>query len=195
MTADLSIDEREVATREKGADDVSRFHLEPGERWYVATTSPRKERFAAAHLANQNICSFLPLQAVTRRHARKTRTKFEPVFPRYLFIGLDVDRQRWRSVNGTLGIQHLLTDGKRPLAVAPGVVETLIQSSDPRGALVYKTRDLAVGARVELLAGAFAGALGVLHRLDDRGRIQVLLELLGGLVKVTVDREMVAAPR
>lgn len=115
------------------------------------------------------------------------------MFPRYIFIILDVGRLRWRSVNGTLGVQRLITDGERPLAVARGVVETLIQSSDQRGALIYKADDLAIGDRVELVAGPFAGSLGVLQRLDGAGRVQVLLELLGGAVKVTAGRHMVAA--
>ncbi len=173
--------------------DAAGLHLGPSERWYVATTLPRKEHFAAANLTNQNYRSFLPLHLETRRHARKFRTVLAPVFPRYIFIILDVGRLRWRSVNGTLGVQRLITDGERPLAVARGVVETLIQSSDQRGALIYKADDLAIGDRVELVAGPFAGSLGVLQRLDGAGRVQVLLELLGGAVKVTAGRHMVAA--
>ena len=173
--------------------DAARLRLGCGERWYVATTLPRKERLAAANLANQNTRSFLPVHLETRRHARQFRTVLAPVFPRYLFVILDVSRQRWRSVNGTLGVQRLIADGERPSAVPPGVVETLIQSSDRRGALIYTTDELAVGDRVRLVAGPFAGSLGVLQRLDGAGRVQVLLELLGGPVKVTTARDSVAA--
>jgi transcriptional antiterminator RfaH len=81
------------------------------------------------------------------------------------------------------------------LAVAPGVVETLVQSSDQRGALIYRADDLAIGDRVKLVAGPFAGSLGILQRLDGAGRVQVLLELLGGVVRVTAGRDKVAAAR
>jgi transcription antitermination factor NusG len=172
-----------------------RYDLEPGERWYVAMTLPRKERMAAANLDNQKFRSFLPLQLVTNRHAHKFKTELVPVFARYIFVILNVDRQRWRSVNGTLGVARLLTDGARPLAVAPGIVETLIQSSDQRCALIYTIDDLAIGDRVQLMAGPFAGSLGVLQRLDGAGRVQVLLELLGGPVKVAAARDTVAAAR
>jgi transcription antitermination factor NusG len=172
---------------------VPRFELAPGERWYVATTLPRKEGLAAANLRNQNHRSFLPLELVTRRHARKFRTELAPVFPRYIFVILDIGRHRWRSVNGTLGVQRLIMDGDRPLAVVPGVVETLISSSDLRGVLVYQSDELAVGDRVQLLAGPFAGSLGILRRLDSNGRVQLLLDLLGGPVKVTAARDGVAA--
>jgi transcriptional antiterminator RfaH len=190
MIIDRSIAGQDAATH---GVDAARLHLGPSERWYVATTLPRRERFAAANLANQNYRSFLPIHLETRRHARQFRTVLAPVFPRYIFVILDVGRQRWRSVNGTLGVQRLITDGERPLAVAPGVVETLIQSTDQRGALIYKVETLAIGDRVALVAGPFAGSLGVLQRLDGAGRVQVLLELLGGAVKVTAGRQMVAA--
>ena len=180
----------EESAKRRGAP---RFELAPGERWYVATTLPRKEGLAAANLRNQNHPSFLPLELVTRRHARKFRTELAPVFPRYIFVILDIGRHRWRSVNGTLGVQRLIMDGDRPLAVVPGVVETLISSSDLRGVLVYQSDELAVGDRVQLLAGPYAGSLGRLRRLDSNGRVQLLLDLLGGPVKVTAARDGVAA--
>ena len=72
--------------------------------------------------------------------------------------------QRWRSVNGTLGVQRLITDGERPIAVAPGVVETLVggERRPARGALWR--RRLAIGDAVRVVAGPFARQrLGVLQ--------------------------------
>jgi transcription antitermination factor NusG len=192
MTLDPTMTNHDDAHAASGAAG-SRFRLAPGERWHVAMTLPHKERLATANLANQQYRSFLPLHLVTRRHARQFRTELAPVFPRYVFVILDVERKRWRSVNGTIGVQSLITDGERPLAVPPGIVETLIQSSDSRGALGYETEVLAVGDRVRLLAGPFAGSLGVLQRLDGAGRVQLLLECLGGHVRVSLGRQRIAA--
>ncbi len=186
MIVDHALSQKPAETR------ASRCALAPGERWCVAMTLPQRERVAELNLANQNFRSFLPVQIETRRHARKFRTVLAPVFPGYIFIALDVDRHRWRSVNGTFGVLRLITDGERPLAVTKGVVETLVQSSDQRGALSY-AGSLAIGDRVELVAGPFAGALGILQRLDGAERVQVLLQLLGGPVKVAAERSMVAA--
>ena len=171
-----------------------RYELQPGERWYVAMTLPRKERVAAANMYNQNIRSFLPLQSVTRRHAHRFRTELVPVFPRYIFVILNVDTQRWRSINGTIGIARLLTDGERPLAVGLGIVETLILSSDQRGGLIFQP-DLVVGERVRLVAGPFAEAFGVLERLDGAGRVQLMLDLIGGALRISAPRDLVAAAR
>jgi len=195
MIVDRAMTDQSSARPTGGPLDPSRFALRSGERWYVAMTVPRKERLAATQLDNQRYRSFLPLQLETRRHARKFTTVLAPVFPRYIFVILDLERQRWRSVNGTFGVQRLITDGERPLAVAPGIVETLVESSDRRGALIYKIDELAIGDQVKLVSGPFAGSLGILQRLDGAGRVQILLALLGGPVKVTAAREMVAAAR
>ena len=141
------------------------------------------------------IAASCQLSLETRRHARKFRTVLAPVFPRYLFVILDVGPAALAQRQRDARRPALVTDGERPIAVAPGVVETLIQSSDRRGALIYETDKLAVGDAVKLVAGPFAGSLGILHRLDGAGRVQVLLELLGGPVKVTTARDTVAATR
>jgi transcriptional antiterminator RfaH len=171
---------------------MERLQLGQGERWYVAVTQPLKERYAAENLVNQGYRHFLPLQLSTSRHARRFRTRLAPVFPRYLFVILDPHRGRWRCINGTFGVQHLIAEGDAPLAVRPGVVETLVASSDPRGVLVFRPSSLTPGDRVRLVSGPFAGALGVLHGLEASGRVRVLLELMGAPTPVRVDAKAIA---
>ena len=68
------------------------------ERWYAVHTLPFGEVRAAGHLENQAFRTFLPKRRKTVRHARKLTTLEAPFFPRYLFVALDLTRQRWRSV-------------------------------------------------------------------------------------------------
>jgi transcriptional antiterminator RfaH len=88
-----------------------------GERWYVAYTPPHKEAMAVTHLGEQGFRTFLPRQLKNVRHARKVRTILAPVFPRYLFVILNLDRDRWLSVNGTRGITRLIMVSGRPVPV------------------------------------------------------------------------------
>ena len=85
--------------------------LREGERWYAVHTLPFGERRAAAQLENQDFSAFLPKRQKTIRHARKLSTITAPFFPRYLFVALDLDRHRWRSVNGTIGVSSLVMVG------------------------------------------------------------------------------------
>jgi transcriptional antiterminator RfaH len=46
---------------------------------------------------------------------------------------------------------------------------------------------------VRIVAGAFADQLAVIERLDEAGRVRVLLEIVGGQVPVTVARDFLNA--
>ena len=171
-----------------------RASLSAGDRWYVVFTQPHREFRAQTQLAAQGFRAFLPRYRKTVRHARKLTTVSAPFFNRYLFVALDVSRDQWRSVNGTFGVTSLITDGKFPIPVPAGVTESLISISDADG-FVGPGDGLQVGTRVRLLSGPFAESVGELIRVDGARRVQVLLELLGGVVPVSVDRGQLMSAR
>ncbi len=41
---------------------------------------------------------------------------------------------------------------------------------------------------MRVIAGPFAGGLGVLERLDSRSRVRVLLNIMGGQAPLIIDR-------
>jgi transcription elongation factor/antiterminator RfaH len=176
-------------------DEGARLHAvagNDGARWYAVHTQPNRELRAKNQLENQSYEVFLPRRLKTVRHARKLTNLPAPFFPRYLFIRLDLTRQRWRSVNGTFGVTSLVMQGEMPRSVPHGIVETMIASVDENGFLCLE-ESLKVGARVRLAAGPFAEKLGTLDRLDDSGRVRVLLEIMGGTVPVQLERRFVTA--
>lgn len=153
--------------------------LLPGERWYVVQSRPQQELHAARQLANQRFHAFVPRVKRTVRHARRRRTVLTALFPRYLFTALDLERDRWRSVLGTYGVTTMIMDGERPRPVPPGVVESLADVVASDGTVDFADR-LEVGDDVRFLDGPFAEQIGRIVRLDDHGRVAVLLELMGG---------------
>ena len=92
---------------------------------------------------------------------------------------VDRTRDRWRSINGTLGVDRLLMYGGEPQAVPVGVVEKLLAAADSQGNVRFDFH-LKEGQAVKVTAGPFAELIGQLERLDDNGRVRVLLEILGG---------------
>ena len=161
------------------------------ERWYVARTLPQRELHAAKQLLNQGFRSFVPRYWKNRRHARKVETVSVPLFPRYIFVVVDRTRDRWRSINGTLGVDRLLMNGGEPQPVPHEVVENLIAASDVEGNIRFDSH-LKEGQTIKVTAGPFADLVGQLERLDDSGRVRVLLEILGGKVLVALPQNLVA---
>jgi transcription elongation factor/antiterminator RfaH len=161
-------------------------------RWYAVHTQPNREFRAKNQLENQAFQVFLPKRLKTVRHARKLTNVTAPFFPRYLFVRLDLTRQGWRSVNGTFGVSSLVMQGDLPHPAPRGVVEAMIASVDAAGLLCLE-ENLTVGSQVRLAAGPFAEKLGILDRLDDSGRVRVLLEIMGGTIPVQLERRFVTA--
>jgi transcription elongation factor/antiterminator RfaH len=163
-----------------------------GERWYVVQTLPSREAKACMQLESQGFRTFLPRYMKTVRHARRVATVSAPFFPRYLFVALDLCRDRWRSINGTYGVADLLKANDRPLAVPTGVVESLAAQCGVDGNLRL-AETLAVGQRIQIRDGPFANFVGQLARVDGGRRAQVLLRLLGSDVRVSIDRQALMA--
>lgn len=155
----------------------------------MVNTLPHLETRASINLLSQGFETFLPRRLKTIKHARQFRTIHAPLFPNYLFVALDLNRDRWRAINGTLGVRSLIMAGEQPQAVPIGVVEALIAIQDQTGTIRF-TSSIGPGQQVRLLAGPFADMVGRLEWLDDAGRVGVLLDLLGSKVRVRVKAEV-----
>jgi transcriptional antiterminator RfaH len=161
--------------------------LEGNERWFLVHTQPHSERKAALHLGFQGFKTYFPQIQKTVRHARRLMTVRAPLFPRYVFVILDLGRDRWLSVRSTVGVSSLFTCEDRPVPVPQGVVESLVTRTDEAGLALFDA-GLSTGQTVRILSGPFADFVGTLERLDAAGRVRVLLTMMGTTVPVTLHR-------
>jgi transcription elongation factor/antiterminator RfaH len=161
--------------------------LQGNERWFLVHTQPKSERKAELHLGAQGFRAYFPQIQKTIRHARQLRTVRAPLFPRYMFLILDLSRDRWLSVRSTIGVSSLFTCEDRPVAVPKGIVEALIARTDETNLTSFDV-DLATGQTVRILSGPFAEFVGTLERLDPGGRVRVLLTMMGSTVPVALHR-------
>ena len=170
-----------------GCADQALLELKGDERWFCVHALAKKELFAAANLERQGFRCFVPKLLKTVRHARRTKTTLAPLFPRYLFTVIDLGVHRWRSIRGTFGVADLVMGDDRPRPVPVGVVEGLIEATGIEGSVDFRDQ-LQVGQEVRMLTGPFAEQMGRLARLDDNGRVAVLLEIMGAERLVRTER-------
>lgn len=158
-----------------------------GERWYVVQTQPNREERAVVHLQRQGFITYLPRYQRMRRHARRAQAVVRPLFPRYLFVMLDLARDRWRSIYSTFGVSGLLSAGEAPLAVPTGLIDEIRAREGQEGIVrLGLPAGVGVGSRVKLIDGIFADAEGIIERVADASRVAVLLKLLGRETRVFV---------
>lgn len=97
-------------------------------RWYTIQLLPQLRQTAATNLSRQGFEAFFPLLRL--RITRKKET-IVPLFKGYAFVHLDLDEDRWRSVNGTYGVVGLIPKHLvRPQPNVEGFVERL-KEHDP----------------------------------------------------------------
>jgi transcriptional antiterminator RfaH len=163
-------------------------------RWYVVQTQVNGEAKAAQNLLRQDYEIYLPRYLKRRRHARKVDFTAKPLFPRYMFVAIDLASQRWRSIQSTFGVSRLVTNGDDPATVPEGVVHALKAREDEKGFIRLDSKPtFAPGDKVRVLAGAFMDSAGLFNGLADRDRVSILLDMLGRKVRVLLDADMVAA--
>src|SRR5215471_3544035 len=128
----------------------------------------------------QGFEAYLPRYLKRRRHARRVETVAAPLFPRYLFVAVDVATQRWRSIQSTLGVTRVVCNGDEPAPVPGRVIDEIKEREDPRGLVCVSRRPRFLqGDRIRVIEGAFADCLGLFEGLSDRERVTILLDLLG----------------
>jgi transcriptional antiterminator RfaH len=162
--------------------------------WYVVQTQPNAESKAVAHLGRQGFATYLPRYQKRRRHARRVDMVAAPLFPRYLFVEIDMAIQRWRSIYSTIGVSRLICAGEVPTPAPDHVVATLKGREDAAGFIQLERRPLfRVGDKIRIREGLFSDCLGLYDGMPDRDRVAVLLDLLGRKVRVLLDAEAVTA--
>jgi len=84
-----------------------------GKAWYVVVTHAHQERHARYQLEQQGFNVYLPLvpPPARARVRNGVAPSPRPMIPRYLFIEMNLDQDRWRAVYSTMGVTEVITRG------------------------------------------------------------------------------------
>ena len=163
-------------------------------QWYVANTHVNAEVTAAGHLRRQGFAVYLPMYRKLRSHARRREWVSRPLFPRYLFVGIGENNQRWRAINSTIGISHLVSFDGVPAPIGDDIISSLRAREGSDGMVKLATvSSFRRGEPVKLLDGALRGRTGLFDSIDEKMRVTVLLDLLGRQLRVRAPIETVQA--
>jgi transcriptional antiterminator RfaH len=147
--------------------------------WYLLYTKPRQERTALAHLERQGYAAYLPLGRARRRRGSRQVQVLEALFPRYLFVWLDDEKDDWAPLRSTVGAVGLVRFGDLPARAPQHLVEALRARADADGVHALPGTHFRPGDRVRVVDGALAGLEGVYAARTGAERVTVLLQLMG----------------
>lgn len=142
-------------------------------RWYCVYTKAHVEQWARQNLERQGFEVYAPTF---------TDEKGEHIlFPRYIFIRLDLDRDPWHRIKNTFGVSHLVQfDPLKPTFVSDKVIDLVRTLTGPT-----EQSPLAPGTRVRVAGRDLTG----ICKWVINDRIAILTQLFGREIEIvtTID--------
>ena len=162
-------------------------------RWYLIHAKPGCEATAQANLERQKYRVYYPRLLRRVRVRGRWVERVAPLFPRYLFLRLDVGREAMAPVRSTVGVASIVRFGFDYTVVPDAVIERLQTRADPETGLhrLALGPELQSGSRLRIVAGVFDGLEGIFQRASAAERVLVLLDLLGQLTSVEIPAEFI----
>ena len=155
--------------------------------WYLVYAKPREEKTALLNLERQQYQCFLPMIRTRKRRRERVVLNDEPLFPRYLFIHLEVGIHDFGPIRSTRGVAQLVRFGGMPAKV-PGKLIDLMQAQER---IYFETASTQLrvqpGDRVRVMSGVMAGYEGVFEKKTGGERACVLLEIANKFTQLSVD--------
>lgn len=162
------------------------------DRWYVVQSQPGAEAKAAFNLDRQGYRVYLPRWRKRRSHARRIEWVAAPLFPRYLFVGFDIETTRWRAIHSTFGVSRLVMNSGLPAPVPEGIIEN-IRARETEDGLIKIVPHFRKDQPVIVGEGPFLNHTGLFEVMNDAERVTILLSLLGREVRVRVPIQAIRA--
>jgi len=161
-------------------------------RWYAVHTHPRAETCVVRNLNRQGFDIYLPMYLKKRRHARRIDWVQAPLFPRYLFVEMNLENVRWRSIQSTMGVLNLVCFGEKPIPVPQNVI-TILKSCEDENCLIKFVGQSRFdpGDEVQILDGAFGDSIGVIKEKYSHDRVTLLLKMMGRQIRVNTSLERI----
>lgn len=164
------------------------------EQWFVVVTKQAKEFAAACAIEAEGFRTFLPIKIVEVSHAGKRERVSRPLFPRYIFVEFDREKETYGKINYCRGVANmgLMCDADaKPIALRPKVMERIMDNERKMMAKVGQaTTGYQPGDIFKIQVGPFA-ELPATYIGEESGEVFVTVEFFGKTHMQTIPFEEV----
>ncbi len=159
--------------------------------WYLIQTKPRSEKLALENLTNQGYECYLPMMKVEKVINKQIEVQKVPLFPRYLFINLDLDfeSKSWVPVRSTRGVSNLVKFGQTPAKIHEELIKHIYAReflSSPQVQPLYQK-----GQSMKIIQGPFSGFDCIYQETNAEMRVLVLLEFMRKPLLLTLELDQI----
>lgn len=147
--------------------------------WYAVWTKPRQELRAKEQLINQGTIVFLP---TILTHSAKKLTSSTPkiLFPRYLFVKINLSKIALTTLQSTRGVVNILCSpvSRKPIPISPAIIATIEKLTKEW----EEPPKFKVGQSAIIVDGSAKGITGVVQKLrvtpNGEARAFLLIDFL-----------------
>jgi transcription antitermination factor NusG len=161
--------------------------------WLVAWAAWRSESRARDGLQQRGYDVLVPTHHVTVRHAGRKMLVERPIFPRYLFVGVERGRSFY-PILSTVSVTGLVMNHGKPVEMPTWIIRNLRAAQDD-GAFDKPVEAAAFveGQNVRFVGGAMENFIGRIMRAPPGKRVTVLIDMFGHKRELSVPLDQLVA--
>ena len=150
-------------------------------QWYVVKTKPQQEKRASLNLRNQNFNVISPLI--------KKKNNCEPLFPSYIFVSFDINKNIWQKINNSYGVSRILSLNGIPKNLDNNFVNHLKQIIDSNGLVKKSLFNFKTNMKVQINDGPFKGFFAnVIKKVSDE-RVKLMIDFFQRKTTIIVNED------
>ncbi len=160
-------------------------------KWFVFYTKSRQEKKVDELLQRRGYESFLPLHAQVRQWSDRKKKVLVPLFNSYIFVY--AFEHEVNTVVQIPGIAWSIRYNGKPAELQPAELATIRRFIETGWLLEAHGYDqqFELGDQVQVVDGPLKGTFGRLTHLANAARLGVLLESIGQVITVEINRKAV----
>ena len=156
-------------------------------KWILVYTKAKEEQRAKRNLENQGFEIFLPMIAFAKLNQSKSTT-LKAMFPRYLFVKVNTELDKWTRIQSTRGVSHLVVFGQRLAEIPNQMIAYFKSKADENDVFNQKTtmRQFHKGEKLIVKTGTFKGIEATFLSKKSQERVRVLLRFANHLITAEI---------
>ena len=160
-------------------------------KWFVFYTKSRQEKKVDELLQRRGYESFLPLHAQVRQWSDRKKKVQVPLFNSYIFV--HVFEHEVNAVVQIPGVAWSIRHNNKPAVLHANELATIKRFIETGWLIEAQALDqqFELGDQVKVIDGPLKGMFGRLTHLANAARLGVLLESIGHVITVEIDRNAV----
>lgn len=166
-------------------------------RWYVIHTYSGHENKVKIHLEKLRVTEKLeekigqilvPTEEVVEMKQGKKTSTIRKLFPSYVLVEMEMDRDAWHMVSNAPGVTHFVGTGSKPQPLRESELKRILhQGAGDEGKkeheIPYRTGD-----HIKVTDGPFTDFTGVVEEIHpERGKLKVMVSIFGRATPVELD--------